>query len=143
MSDCRFGVSPVNYPDPDPEWLFVLEVMHSTSAAGEETFRCRNIISLVSFAGMTLDTCAVLRIRTLNGGPVCRESRPLCGLKNHTVVYMITCNLLSCKTGVYNVRLLIILERGYSSMYRNKDSITHVLNEQLLAFFKAILVSVL
>ena len=21
MSDCRFGVSPVNYPDPDPEVL--------------------------------------------------------------------------------------------------------------------------
>ena len=21
MSDCRFGVSPVNYPDPDPEHL--------------------------------------------------------------------------------------------------------------------------
>ena len=20
VSDCRFGVSPVNYPDPDPEW---------------------------------------------------------------------------------------------------------------------------
>ena len=23
MSDCRFGVSPVNYPDPDPEFIFV------------------------------------------------------------------------------------------------------------------------
>ena len=23
MSDCRFGVSPVNYPDPDPELLSV------------------------------------------------------------------------------------------------------------------------
>ena len=22
MSDCRFGVSPVNYPDPDPELNF-------------------------------------------------------------------------------------------------------------------------
>ena len=21
MSDCRFGVSPVNYPDPDPDFL--------------------------------------------------------------------------------------------------------------------------
>ena len=24
MSDCRFGVSPVNYPDPDPEHVIVL-----------------------------------------------------------------------------------------------------------------------
>ena len=24
MSDCRFGVSPVNYPDPDPELSFIL-----------------------------------------------------------------------------------------------------------------------
>ena len=23
MSDCRFGVSPVNYPDPDPDVKFV------------------------------------------------------------------------------------------------------------------------
>ena len=23
MSDCRFGVSPVNYPDPDPAWFYV------------------------------------------------------------------------------------------------------------------------
>ena len=22
MSDCRFGVSPVNYPDPDPEYMY-------------------------------------------------------------------------------------------------------------------------
>ena len=29
MSDCRFGVSPVNYPDPDPDphcYLFLLSV---------------------------------------------------------------------------------------------------------------------
>ena len=25
MSDCHFGVSPVNYPDPDPLWHYVCE----------------------------------------------------------------------------------------------------------------------
>ena len=35
---------------------------------------------------------------------------------------MITCRLSSCKTGVCNVRLLIILERGCSSMYRKNNS---------------------
>ena len=25
MSDCRFGVSPVNYPDPDPDVIFSRE----------------------------------------------------------------------------------------------------------------------
>ena len=115
------------------------------------------MLSLVSFAGMTLDKCAVLRIgtftgaplcreshpmcrlknhtvafilqnrcvqctpahypreilriRTLTGGPLCRGSHPLCRLKNHTLVYTIICWLLFCKTGVYNVRLLIIPER--------------------------------
>ena len=64
---------------------------------------------------------AVLRIGTLTGGTLCRESHPLCRLKNPTVVYMITCRLSSCKTGMYNVRLLIILERGCSSMYRKED----------------------
>ena len=27
MSDCRFGVSPVNYPDPDPEPLACLKIL--------------------------------------------------------------------------------------------------------------------
>ena len=100
-------------------WPLVLEVMDSISAAGEETFRCPNMLSLVSFAGMTLNKCAFLRIETLTGGPLCREGHPLCRLKNPTVVYMITCRLSSCKTGVYNVQLPIILERGY----KNHDKI--------------------
>ena len=49
------------------------------------------------------------------------RGHPLCRLKNPTVVYMITCRLSSCKTGVYNVHLLIILERGCSTMYRKKS----------------------
>ena len=51
-------------------------------ATGEETFWCPNILSLVSFAGMTLNKCAVLWIGMLTGGPVQGES-PLCWLKNH------------------------------------------------------------
>ena len=39
-----------------------------------------------------------------------------------TAVYMITCRFSSCKTGVYNVRLLIILEKECSNMYRKKES---------------------
>ena len=101
-------------------WPLVLEVMGSIPAAGEEKFRCPNMLSSVSFAGMTLNKCAVLRIGKLTGGPLCRESHPLCRLKNPTVVCMITCRLSSCKTGVYNVRLFIILERGCSRMYRKK-----------------------
>ena len=141
--------------------------MGSIPAAGEKTFRWPTTLSFLSFAGMTLDKCAVLRIGTLTGGPLCRESRPmcrlknpavafilqnrcvqctpahyprdilrigtltrdslrresdtLCRLKNPTVVYMITCRLSFCKTGVYNVHLLIIIERGCSSMYRKKE----------------------
>ena len=49
-------------------------------------FRCPNTLSLVSFAGMTLDKCIVLRIGTLTGCPLCRESHPLCRLKNPTVI---------------------------------------------------------
>ena len=65
----------------------------------------------------------IFRIWTLTRGPMCRKRHPLCRLKNPTVIYMITYELSFCKTGVYNVRLLIILERGYSSMYGKKDSI--------------------
>ena len=106
-------------------WPLELEVMGSIPAAGEENFRCPNMFSLVSFAGMTLKRCAVLRIGTLTEGPLCRESHPLCRLKNPTVVYMITCRLSSCKTGMYKVRLLIILERWCSRMYRKKVSFSH------------------
>ena len=54
----------------------------------QEKFRCPNTLSLVSFAGMTLDKCIVLRIGTLTGWPLCRESHPLCRLKNPTVIYI-------------------------------------------------------
>ena len=47
--------------------------------------------SLVSFAGMTLDKCIVLRIGTLTGCPLCRESHPLCRLKNPTSNYICVC----------------------------------------------------
>ena len=55
--------------------------------------------------------CVVLWVAMLTGGPLCRESHPLCRLQNPTVVYLITCRVSSCKTGVYNVHLLIILKR--------------------------------
>ena len=47
------------------------------SRLAEETFWCPNMLSLVSFAGIT-----VLWIGTLNGGPVQGES-PTVWLKNH------------------------------------------------------------
>ena len=48
--------------------------------------RCPNTLSLVSFAGMTLYKCIVLRMGALTGCPLCRESHPLCRLKNPTVI---------------------------------------------------------
>ena len=104
----------------------MLEVMGLIPTAGEERFRCPNMLSLVSFAGMTLHKCAVLQIGTFSGGPLCRKSHPLCRLRNPTVAYMITCRLSSCKTGVYNVHLLIILEKGCSSMYRKKEKLFNI-----------------
>ena len=47
----------------------VLEVSGSIPACGEETL-CPNMLSLVSFAGMTLDKCMVLWIGTLTGCPL-------------------------------------------------------------------------
>ena len=74
----------------------------------------------------------------VNWSPLCRKSHPLCRLKNPTVVYMITYRLSFCKTGVYNVCLLIILERGCSSMYRKKERLDKsYAKEPLLAFFKS------
>ena len=49
-------------------------------------FRCPNTLSLVSFVGMTLDKCIVLRIRTLTGCHLCSERHPLCRLKSPAVI---------------------------------------------------------
>ena len=43
------------------------------------------MLSLVSFAGMTLDKCVVLRIGTLTGCPLCREREG--GVSLHTLVW--------------------------------------------------------
>ena len=39
-----------------------------------------------SFAGMTLDKCIILQIRTLTGCPLCKESHSLGRLKNPTEI---------------------------------------------------------
>ena len=40
MSDCRFGVSPVNYPDPDPEnWTLTAEIERRTQALEMRCYR--------------------------------------------------------------------------------------------------------
>ena len=49
-------------------------------------FRCPNTLSLVSFEGMTLGKCIIIRIGTLTGCLLCRESHPLCRLKYTTVI---------------------------------------------------------
>ena len=56
-------------------------------AAGEETFWCPNMLSLVSFAGMTLNKCAFLWIGTLTGGPVQEESPPVLVKESHIQTY--------------------------------------------------------
>ena len=71
----------------------------------------------------------ILWIGTLTRGSLCRESHTLC--RNPTVVYMITCRLTFCKTGEYNVRLLIIIERGCTVCIEiKKYSISHMLKSR-------------
>ena len=56
-------------------------------AAGEETFWCPNMLSLMSFAGMTLNKYAVLWIGTLTGGPVQEESPHVLVKESHIQTY--------------------------------------------------------
>ena len=67
------------------QWLahlpLVLEVPGSITACEEENL-VSETLSLVSFARMTLNKCAVLQIGTLTGCPLRRRSHPLCRLKN-------------------------------------------------------------
>ena len=60
-------------------------------------FRCPNALSLVSFAGMTLDKCIVLQIWTFTGCPMCRESHSFGQVKEpYSNLDMVTCRLSSC-----------------------------------------------
>ena len=56
-------------------------------AAGEETFWCPKMLSLVSFAGMTINKCAVLWIGAITGGPVQGESPPVLVKESHIQTY--------------------------------------------------------
>ena len=67
------------------------------------------MLSLVSFAGMTLNKCAVLCIGTLTGGPVQGESPPVLVKEPYSSV---TCSILQNWYVQYDtIHLLIILER--------------------------------
>ena len=39
MSDCRFGVSPVNYPDPDPDYKYEIYLGDIFNCFGEMFFQ--------------------------------------------------------------------------------------------------------
>ena len=56
------------------------------SRSRQGKFWCPNTLFLVSFAGTTLDKFTILWIKTLTGCPLCRESHPLCRLKNPMVI---------------------------------------------------------
>ena len=64
--------------------------------------------------------CVVLRIVN-RMPPVQGDLSPVQVKEPHSSLHDYTCRLSSCKTDVCYVRLLIILERGYSSMYRKKE----------------------
>ena len=66
--------------------LLVLEVRGLIPTHDKQKFWCLNMLHFVSFAGMTLDKCAILWTGTLSGGPMCR-------LKNHTVfwIWLLVC----------------------------------------------------
>ena len=64
------------------------------------------MLALVLFAGMT--QCAVLRIGTLTGGPLCRESHPMCRLKNPTVAFILLNRYVQCTPARYPLEILRI-----------------------------------
>ena len=44
MSDCRFGVSPVNYPDPDPDEKMCL-MSYANNKGADQPAHSRSLIS--------------------------------------------------------------------------------------------------
>ena len=62
-------------------------VFYLIPAVGEETFWCPNMLSLVSFAGMILNKCAVLWIGTSTAGPLQGEPPPVLVKDSHIQTY--------------------------------------------------------
>ena len=60
--------------------------VHSSFAIILTRKREHDALLYPSFYYMTLDKCIVLRIGTLTGCPLCRESHPLCKLNNPRVI---------------------------------------------------------
>ena len=84
-------------------------------------FQSQNTLSPVSFAGMTLDKIIVLRIGTLTGCPLCRESHPLCRLKNPTVIKIWLLLGFHPATGSVQCNLPIMLESKCQEVYRERE----------------------
>ena len=78
------------------------------------------MLSLVSFAGMTLDKCIVLRIGTLTGCPLCREIHPLCRLKNPMVISMWLLVGFHPATRSVQCNLPIMLESERQAVYKER-----------------------
>ena len=49
MSDCRFGVSPVNYPDPDPVFFFSKSFKYLSISTEPEIVFLRKILKVQIF----------------------------------------------------------------------------------------------
>ena len=84
------------------------------------------MLSLVSFVGMTLDKCAVLRIGMLTGSPLCRESYPMCRLKNPTVAFILKNRCVQCTPAHYLRKILWTLPGG--PLYRETHTLCRLKN---------------
>ena len=84
--------------------------------------------------------CAILRIVTLTGDLLCRKRHSLCRLKNTTIIYIITCELSNRQTSVFNIQLLVVLERACSSTGKDQKGTTCPMYHVLLVclFFRVI-----
>ena len=95
-------------------------------AAGEETFVCSNMLSLVSFAGMTPNKYAVLWIGTLTGGPVQGESPPVLVKESHIQTYS--------RTSVYGRTYLGVVyrkDRRFTSLKNVVISALHKIDKRI------------
>ena len=92
----------------------------------EEKFQCLNTLSLVSFAGMTLNKCAVLWFGTLTGCPLRRKSPAVQVKEPYSNLDMVTCRLSSCNPECTKyipannaLRDNIYIDRGWSSRFQD------------------------
>ena len=97
-----------------------LKILGLIPGLGKGNFQCLNMLSFMSFAGIGWKQYVFLQIRTLTGGPLCRESHTLYRSKNSIVSNWLFAGLHPATLRVQCTSSIIFNELKEASIQQNQ-----------------------